>query len=111
MDDKNPHIHGLTPYMQAAQNGHLDVCRFFMYGIEEKLHHPIVKFLYLVMLLFLFPHLALFLGFHPGNMANIWFKWPFYFATICFAWFASVGCHLDTFPERLFQQSANTLLF
>ena len=88
MDDKNPHIHGLTPFMQAAQNGHLDVCRFFMYGIKEKINNPIVKFLYLVMLLFLFPQLALFLGFHPGNMANIWFKWPFYFATICFAWFA-----------------------
>ena len=87
MDDKNPRdfVYGLTPFMQAAQNGHLDVCRFFMYGIEEKINNPIVKFLYLVMLLFLYPHLALFLGFQD-NTANIWFQWPFYFATICFAW-------------------------
>ena len=89
MDDKNPRdfVYGLTPFMQAAQNGHLDVCRFFMYGIEEKINNRIVKLLYLVMLLFLFPNLGLFLGFQ-GNTAKIWFQWPFYFATICFAWFA-----------------------
>ena len=89
MDDKNPRdfVYGLTPFMQAAQNGHLDVCRFFMYGIEEKINNRIVKLLYLVMLLFLFPNLGLFLGFQ-GNIAKIWFQWPFYFATICFAWFA-----------------------
>ena len=89
MDDKNPRdfVYGLTPFMQAAQNGHLDVCRFFMYGIEEKINNPIVKFLYLVMLLFLYPHLALFLGFQD-NTAKIWFQWPYYFAIICFAWFA-----------------------
>ena len=87
MEDKNPRdfVFGLTPFMQAAHMGHLDVCRFFMYGIKEKINNPIVKFLYLVMLLFLYPHLALFLGFQ-NNVANIWFKWPFHFAIICFVW-------------------------
>ena len=80
MDDKNPrdHIQGWTPFMQAAKNGHLDLCRFFMYGTEEKIKNPIVRILYLVKLIFLFPNLNSTIGFY----------WPTYFAIICFAWIA-----------------------
>ena len=77
MDVKNPQdfVYGLTPFMQASRNGHLDLSRFFMHGIEEKIEDPIVRFLYLFKLLLLFPNLFFFLGFH----------WPSYLATICFA--------------------------
>ena len=77
MDDKNPQdfVNGLTPFMQASRNGHLDLSRFFLHGIEEKIEHPIVRFLYFFEVLLLFPNLFSFLGCH----------WPSYFATICFS--------------------------
>ena len=84
MDVKNPQdfVYGLTPFMQASRNGHLDLSRFFMHGIEEKIEDPIVRFLYLFKLLLLFPNLLFFLGFH----------WPSYLATICFALLAPFIC-------------------